>query len=204
MPDGTKPEPGGWNRFAIEVTDLAAKVDRLRKEGVHFRNEIVNGLGGKQILLYDPSGNPVELFEPSVKRSSPQFLAIDGPLPHHPGPLLEGLLSWANHVIVRRATPTKAAARTTAGEASGHFQTTPRATNAITTVSGSIKADRPICNVTAAIKPSAAALAPSTKPWAQARRSVRWTMRSSSGTRRKPGRKIPNVASRPPGTPAKR
>ncbi len=69
MPDGTKPEPGGWNRFAIEVTDLAAKVDRLRKEGVHFRNDIVTGVGGKQILLDDPSGNPVELFEPTVKEA---------------------------------------------------------------------------------------------------------------------------------------
>src|SRR6266851_38417 len=48
MPDGTKPEPGGWNRFAIEVTDLAATVDRLRKEGVHFRSDIVSGVGGKQ------------------------------------------------------------------------------------------------------------------------------------------------------------
>lgn len=67
MPDGTKPEPGGWNRFAIEVTDLAATVDRLRKEGAHFRNDIVTGVGGKQILLEDPSGNPVELFAPTVK-----------------------------------------------------------------------------------------------------------------------------------------
>jgi catechol 2,3-dioxygenase-like lactoylglutathione lyase family enzyme len=67
MPDGTKPEPGGWNRFAIEVTDLAATVDRLRKEGAHFRNDIVTGVGGKQILVDDPSGNPVELFEPTVK-----------------------------------------------------------------------------------------------------------------------------------------
>jgi catechol 2,3-dioxygenase-like lactoylglutathione lyase family enzyme len=69
MPDGTKPEPGGWNRFAIEVPDLATEVDRLRKEGVHFRNDIVNGVGGKQILLDDPSGNPVELFEPTVKEA---------------------------------------------------------------------------------------------------------------------------------------
>jgi catechol 2,3-dioxygenase-like lactoylglutathione lyase family enzyme len=66
MPDGTKPAPGGWNRFAIEVTDLAATVDRLRKEGAHFRNDIVTGVGGKQILMEDPSGNPVELFEPTV------------------------------------------------------------------------------------------------------------------------------------------
>jgi catechol 2,3-dioxygenase-like lactoylglutathione lyase family enzyme len=64
MPDGTKPEPGGWNRFSIEVTDLASTVETLRKAGVHFRNEIVTGIGGKQILVDDPSGNPIELFEP--------------------------------------------------------------------------------------------------------------------------------------------
>ncbi|HZK75067.1 MAG TPA: VOC family protein [Clostridia bacterium] len=69
MPDGTKPEPGGWNRFAIEVTSLAAIVERLRKEGAHFRNDIVTGVGGNQILLDDPSGNPVELFEPTVKEA---------------------------------------------------------------------------------------------------------------------------------------
>jgi catechol 2,3-dioxygenase-like lactoylglutathione lyase family enzyme len=65
MPDGTLPRPGGWNRFAIEVTDLAGTVERLRGSGVRFRNEIVTGIGGKQILAEDPSGNPVELFEPS-------------------------------------------------------------------------------------------------------------------------------------------
>ena len=64
MPDGTKPEPGGWNRFSIEVEDLAAIVERLRKAKVHFRNDIVTGIGGRQIILDDPSGNPVELFEP--------------------------------------------------------------------------------------------------------------------------------------------
>jgi catechol 2,3-dioxygenase-like lactoylglutathione lyase family enzyme len=66
MPDGTKPEPGGWNRFAIEVTDLAATVDRLRSVGAYFRSDIITGVGGKQALLEDPSGNPVELFEPVV------------------------------------------------------------------------------------------------------------------------------------------
>ncbi len=66
MPDGTRPEPGGWNRFAIQVEDLEAAVARLRAGGVHFRNEIVTGVGGKQILLDDPSGNPVELFEPAL------------------------------------------------------------------------------------------------------------------------------------------
>jgi catechol 2,3-dioxygenase-like lactoylglutathione lyase family enzyme len=64
MPDGTKPEPGGWNRISLQVSDLAAIVEALRQEGVHFRNDIVNGVGGKQILLDDPSGNPIELFEP--------------------------------------------------------------------------------------------------------------------------------------------
>jgi len=64
LPDGTKPEPGGWNRFAVEITDLAATVDRLRKAGARFRNDIVTGVGGKQIILEDPSGNPIELFEP--------------------------------------------------------------------------------------------------------------------------------------------
>src|SRR5476649_1861590 len=65
MPDGTAPEPGGWNRFSIEVTDLEATVEMLRTAGTHFRNDIVAGVGGKQILLDDPSGNPVELFEPT-------------------------------------------------------------------------------------------------------------------------------------------
>ena len=64
MPDGTVPEPGGWNRFAIEVADLAETVDKLRGQGVPFRNEIVTGVGGRQILAEDPSGNLVELFEP--------------------------------------------------------------------------------------------------------------------------------------------
>jgi catechol 2,3-dioxygenase-like lactoylglutathione lyase family enzyme len=66
MPDGTLPRPGGWNRFAIEVDDLAATVEELRGQGVRFRNEIVTGVGGKQIIAEDPSGNPVELFEPTL------------------------------------------------------------------------------------------------------------------------------------------
>ena len=65
MPDGTLPRPGGWNRFAIEVTDLAGTVERLRGTGLRFRNQIVTGVGGMQIIAEDPSGNPVELFEPS-------------------------------------------------------------------------------------------------------------------------------------------
>lgn len=66
MPDGTVPVPGGWNRFSIEVPDLEAAVASLRDAGVHFRNDVVAGVGGKQILLDDPSGNPVELFEPTL------------------------------------------------------------------------------------------------------------------------------------------
>jgi catechol 2,3-dioxygenase-like lactoylglutathione lyase family enzyme len=70
MPDGTRPEPGGWNRFSLEVSDLAAVVEELRKADVHFRNEIVTGVGGKQILLDDPSGNPIELFEPTLPEAA--------------------------------------------------------------------------------------------------------------------------------------
>jgi catechol 2,3-dioxygenase-like lactoylglutathione lyase family enzyme len=66
MPDGTPQAPGGWNRFAIEVDDLAALVARLRKAGARFRNDIVTGVGGKQVLVEDPSGNPIELFQPMV------------------------------------------------------------------------------------------------------------------------------------------
>ncbi|MGN6791517.1 MAG: VOC family protein [Streptosporangiaceae bacterium] len=66
MPDGTLPRPGGWNRFSIEVGDLTGTVERLRARGARFRNEIVTGVGGKQILVEDPSGNPVELFEPTA------------------------------------------------------------------------------------------------------------------------------------------
>jgi len=66
MPDGTMPAPGGWNRFAIEVSDLAATVEALRKAGIHFRNDVVTGVGGKQIVIDDPSGNPIELFQPTI------------------------------------------------------------------------------------------------------------------------------------------
>ena len=66
MPDGTSQKPGGWNRFAIEVSDLVATVEKLRKAGVHFRNDIVTGVGGKQIIVDDTSGNPIELFEPTI------------------------------------------------------------------------------------------------------------------------------------------
>jgi catechol 2,3-dioxygenase-like lactoylglutathione lyase family enzyme len=67
MPDGRMPAPGGWNRFAIETSDLSAMVEALRKAGAHFRNDIVTGVGGKQILVEDPSGNPIELFEPAIR-----------------------------------------------------------------------------------------------------------------------------------------
>jgi catechol 2,3-dioxygenase-like lactoylglutathione lyase family enzyme len=69
MPDGRVPEPGGWNRFSLEVPDLAATVEILRKQGARFRNDIVTGVGGKQILLDDPSGNPIELFEPALQEA---------------------------------------------------------------------------------------------------------------------------------------
>jgi catechol 2,3-dioxygenase-like lactoylglutathione lyase family enzyme len=70
MPDGTVPRPGGWNRFQIEVTDLAGLVEELRAAGAHFRNDVVIGVGGNQILLDDPSGNPVELFEPTRREAT--------------------------------------------------------------------------------------------------------------------------------------
>ena len=65
LPDGTLPTPGGWNRFAIEVTDLDATVARLRQAGVHLRSDPIVGVGGDQVVIDDPSGNPVELFEPT-------------------------------------------------------------------------------------------------------------------------------------------
>ena len=64
LADGRKPEPGGWNRFAVEVTDLAETVERLRSAGVRFRSDIIQGVGGNQALVEDPSGNPIELFQP--------------------------------------------------------------------------------------------------------------------------------------------
>jgi catechol 2,3-dioxygenase-like lactoylglutathione lyase family enzyme len=65
MPDGRTPQPGGWNRIHFVVDDIAADVERLRAAGVSFRNEIISGPGGQQILLDDPSGNPIELFQPA-------------------------------------------------------------------------------------------------------------------------------------------
>ncbi|MBT8159634.1 MULTISPECIES: VOC family protein [Arthrobacter] len=66
MPDGSSPAPGGWNRFTLEVADLAATAQALRDANVPFRNDIVKGVGGKQVLIEDPSGNPIELFEPTI------------------------------------------------------------------------------------------------------------------------------------------
>lgn len=65
MPDGRLPQPGGWNRFSLEVDDLDHVVHDLRSAGVRFRNDVVSGVGGRQVLIEDPAGNPVELFEPS-------------------------------------------------------------------------------------------------------------------------------------------
>jgi catechol 2,3-dioxygenase-like lactoylglutathione lyase family enzyme len=70
MPDGTVPKPGGWNRFQLEIADLVTEVAQLRQAGVRFRNDIVTGVGGMQILLEDPSGNPIELFQPTRPEAS--------------------------------------------------------------------------------------------------------------------------------------
>ena len=67
MPDGRTPEPGGWNRLVIEVDDIASTVERLSGAGAPFRNDIVSGPGGRQILLEDPAGNPIELFQPAER-----------------------------------------------------------------------------------------------------------------------------------------
>jgi catechol 2,3-dioxygenase-like lactoylglutathione lyase family enzyme len=66
MPDGRQTSPGGWNRIQIPVTDLAKEVERLRAAGLQFRNEIISGVGGSQIILDDPFGNPIELFQPDA------------------------------------------------------------------------------------------------------------------------------------------
>jgi catechol 2,3-dioxygenase-like lactoylglutathione lyase family enzyme len=67
MPDGARPEPGGWNRIHLIVDDIAAEVERLQAAGVRFRNDIVTGPGGQQILLFDPAGNLIELFQPAAR-----------------------------------------------------------------------------------------------------------------------------------------
>ena len=67
MPDGTEQEPGGWNRIMLQVSDLEAAIEELQANGVRFRNELVTGVGSRQILAEDPAGNPVELFEPLAR-----------------------------------------------------------------------------------------------------------------------------------------
>ena len=67
LPDGRRPAPGGWNRIHLIVEDLASEVERLRRAGLSFRSDIVTGPGGSQIVLDDPSGNPVELFQPATR-----------------------------------------------------------------------------------------------------------------------------------------
>ncbi len=72
MPDGRKPEPGGWNRIHFVVDDIDAEVERLRAAGLSFRNDIVSGPGGRQILVDDPSGNPIEIFQPADSGRRPR------------------------------------------------------------------------------------------------------------------------------------
>lgn len=72
MPDGTRPEPGGWNRISLELPDLEGTVEKLRRDGAHFRNDIVVGVGGSQILMSDPAGNCIELFEPRAEPLEPR------------------------------------------------------------------------------------------------------------------------------------
>ncbi|MGN6752894.1 MAG: VOC family protein [Intrasporangium sp.] len=79
MPDGTLPTPGGWNRFSLQVDDLSVVVQQLRDAGVRFRNDLVEGVGGRQILLEDPSGNPVELFEPTLPEARADWTG-EGPV----------------------------------------------------------------------------------------------------------------------------
>lgn len=69
LPDATLPTPGGWNRFALEVEDIDQLVSGLRRDGVRFRSDIVTGVGGKQVIAEDPSGNPIELFEPTTEEA---------------------------------------------------------------------------------------------------------------------------------------
>jgi catechol 2,3-dioxygenase-like lactoylglutathione lyase family enzyme len=71
MPDGRQPEPGGWNRFQVIVEDIAAEVERLRGRGLKFRNDVVSGPGGSQVLVEDPSGNVIEVFQPSAMAFQP-------------------------------------------------------------------------------------------------------------------------------------
>ncbi|HET8607671.1 MAG TPA: methyltransferase domain-containing protein [Gaiellaceae bacterium] len=92
LPDGTRPEPGGWNRLSLEVADLGATVDELRAAGARFRNEIVEGVGGRQILLEDPAGNPIELFEPT--RPEAAFTATHGHEHGHEPPVASDVATF--------------------------------------------------------------------------------------------------------------
>jgi hypothetical protein len=78
MPDGRHPGPGGWNRFELVVDDLAAEVERLRARSLTFRNDVVTGPGGSQILLEDPSGNVIELFQPAAQQAAAREKAHGG------------------------------------------------------------------------------------------------------------------------------
>ena len=98
MPDGTLPTPGGWNRFSIEVADLAGTVDRLHHAGVHLRSDPISGVGGKQVVIDDPSGNPVELFEPTRPE------ARLGDRQHYSGPTT-GYHHWDSGRAARARAP---------------------------------------------------------------------------------------------------
>src|SRR5215470_4347247 len=74
MAEGQKQEPGGWNRVMLRVTDLPARIEALKKAGLHFRNQMEEGPGGKQVQLEDPDGNPIELFEPARSLLTPLIL----------------------------------------------------------------------------------------------------------------------------------
>jgi hypothetical protein len=80
MPDRTLPKPGGWNRFAIEVEDLGRLVTELRAHAVHFRDDIITRAGGRQVLIEDPSGNPIELFEPILPEAPLGSSGSEGPV----------------------------------------------------------------------------------------------------------------------------
>jgi predicted enzyme related to lactoylglutathione lyase len=69
LPDGTLPTPGGWNRFAIEVDDVDARNAQLTAAGFHARSDVIDGVGGRQVIIDDPSGNPVELFQPTIEQA---------------------------------------------------------------------------------------------------------------------------------------
>jgi tRNA-Thr(GGU) m(6)t(6)A37 methyltransferase TsaA len=98
MPDGTRPEPGGWNRFSIEVEDLDRAVASLRAAGTRFRNDVVDGVGGRQILVEDPAGNPVELFEPKRAEARLQGDGSPGAQAYLVRPI-----GWVESALVDRA-----------------------------------------------------------------------------------------------------